>query len=280
MLEAVLFAVAGVMLLIGTITDIRTREVPDWLNFAGIAAGIGVRSLWSLSANEWSALLSGVLGFAAFFIIAVLMYYTGQWGGGDSKLMMALGALFGLAFSLDNAAIGFIVWLLFVGAAYGMLWSAVLAVRNWRAFVQRCGMLAKSIRWAHGPVLAVLLFGIAFAIASDDSAMRVLMLVIALAVPVLFYTSIGVKAVEQCCMLRTVRTGQLTEGDWIAKPVHVKGKYVCGPKDLGVTKEKISMLKRLKVKSVMIKEGIPFVPSFLIAFFLLALLGSPLQWFF
>jgi Flp pilus assembly protein protease CpaA len=280
MLEPVLFSVAALVLVMGSITDIRMREVPDWLNFAGIIAGLGIRGLWSITTNDWSVLGWGVLGFAALFVIAVLMYYTGQWGGGDSKLLMALGALLGLEFSLGSPVVVFIIWALFVGAAYGLVWSMVLAARDWAGFVSRFRSVSRSVRWAHLPVLGVLVFGIAFAIASDDELFRILVLIIALAVPALFYAAIGVKAVEQCCMYKTLRPDQLTEGDWIAKPVVVKGRMIVGPKDLGITKEKIKELKRLNVKNVLVKEGIPFVPSFLIAFVLTVFVGNPLLFLF
>ena len=279
MLEPVLFSIAFVILVIGTYTDIKKREVPDWVNFSGIVAGIGLRTLWSLNTQDWSILGWGLLGFGAFFSLAILMYYTGQWGGGDSKLLMAIGALVGLEFSLDSMAVVFVIWALLAGAAYGLVWSIFLAIKTWSSFTKCYSVLAKNFRWAHVPVWAVFVFGVGFAIASDDELFRILMLVIALVIPVLFYTALGVKAVELCCMHKRVKPSKLTEGDWIAKPVFVNRKYIAGPKDLGISKEKINLLKRLKVKDVIVKEGIPFVPSFLIAFLLSLWLGNPLHWF-
>ncbi len=279
MLEVVLFSIAFVLLVIAAITDLRTREVPDWVNFAGITAGLGIRLLWSLTTKDWSILGWGVVGFVAFFVIACLMFYTGQWGGGDSKLLMALGALFGFEFSLTHMSVMFFIWALIAGAVYGMGWSAVLAVKHWAVFVARFKTIARSVRWAYVPVLAVLVLGIAFAIASDDTLLRGLMFMIAVLVPVLFVATIGVKAVELSCMYKAVKPQQLTEGDWIAKPVTYRGKYVCGPKNLGITKETIQELKRLKIKQVIVKEGIPFTPSFLIAFLLALWVGNPLRWF-
>ena len=277
MLEVVLFSVAFVLLVIGAITDIRMREVPDWTNFAGIVAGLGIRLLWSLQTNDWRVLGWGVLGFVAFFALAILMYYSGQWGGGDSKLLMAMGALFGLEFSLQSAGLTFLLWSLLAGAGYGLVWSIALAVLHWNGFAKQYVKLSRVVRWAHLPVLGVLVLGFAFAIASDDQFFRIIMLVVAISVPVLFYAAIGVKAVEQCCMFKMYPVGRLTEGDWIAKPVRVKGRELCGPKDLGITKEKIQELKRLNVKEVLVKEGIPFAPTFLIAFMLMVLFGSPLS---
>ena len=85
-----------------------------------------------------------------------------------------------------------------------------------------------------------------------------------------------VKAVEKACMLKRVKPSELTEGDWIAKDVIVKNKRICGPKDLGIEKAQIRQLIRLKIKSVIIKVGIPFVPSFLLAFVLTLWIGNPL----
>ncbi|MEM2916690.1 MAG: A24 family peptidase [Candidatus Woesearchaeota archaeon] len=280
MLEAVLFSVMLVVLAVGAYSDIRTREVPDWLNFAGIVAGIGIRALWGVAGNGWAELGYGLLGFIVFFGLATIMYYSGQWGGGDSKLLMAVGTLLGFGFSLKSPSLAFVLWALLAGAAYGVVWSIALAVKNWNSFAKSYGVLSRSVKWAHFPVLAVLALGVAFAIATNDELLRVLMLVVSLVVPLLFYVGLMVKAVENCCMYKFLPVGKLTEGDWIAKVVKVKGSYVCGPKDLGITKEKIEQLKRLRVKEVLVKEGIPFVPSLLVAFVLFLVFGSPLAWFF
>ena len=65
---------------------------------------------------------------------------------------------------------------------------------------------------------------------------------------------------------------KLTEGDWIAEDVKVNGKIICSPKDLGISKEQIKKLKHHNIKKVLVKEGIPFVPSFLIAFVVTSLI--------
>ncbi len=280
MLEPVLFSIAFVILSIAAYTDIRTREVPDWLNFAGIIAGLGLRGVWSISTGDWGIVGAGALGFIVFFVIAVLMYYTGQWGGGDSKLLMAMGALLGMELSLQHPAIMFLMWALLAGACYGLLWSAVLAMRNRTVFISTYTKFARAFRWLHVPVLGVFVLGLAFAIATNDAVLRILSLVLALVVPVLSYVALGIKVVEHCCMIKKRTPDQLTEGDWISKQVTYKGRYLCGPKDIGITKEKIRELKKLNIKTVFVKEGIPFTPTFLIGFALSVWLGSPLKWFF
>ena len=79
-------------------------------------------------------------------------------------------------------------------------------------------------------------------------------------------------------MIRWVDPEKLTEGDWVVQDVVIGGKRICGPKDLGLEMRQIKRLIRLKkqkkIKKVLIKYGIPFVPSFLIAFIVTFLYGN------
>ena len=87
---------------------------------------------------------------------------------------------------------------------------------------------------------------------------------------VLFYIWLFVKIIEESCMIKNVAVSKLTEGDWIFKDVFIGKKYIAGPKDLGISREQIELLKKYsargKIKTVTIKEGIPFIPAFLVAY--------------
>src|SRR3989344_3125195 len=123
-------------LLVASYADIKTREVPDWLSYSLIFSALGIRAIFSVESG-WSIFLSGVLGFTVCFVIACLFYYTSQWGGGDAKLLMGMGAMIGLAypFSADSFnLLFFFLALLFIGAAYGLLWMLMLAVRKRKLF--------------------------------------------------------------------------------------------------------------------------------------------------
>ena len=95
----------------------------------------------------------------------------------------------------------------------------------------------------------------------------------------LYYVWILIKCVEKSSMLVLLPIGRLTEGDWIAKEVYVKGKYVCGPKDLGVSKKQIKLLRQYRqrnlIKNILVKQGIPFIPSFLLALIFTLFWGNP-----
>ena len=97
-------------LLIGSYTDIKKREVPDWLNYSLIFSGLGLRLMYSLATFDYSYLAFGLFGLAVMLIFALFMFYTGQWGGGDSKMLMGLGALIGLRLDINSFLIGFFVY--------------------------------------------------------------------------------------------------------------------------------------------------------------------------
>jgi prepilin signal peptidase PulO-like enzyme (type II secretory pathway) len=81
-------------------------------------------------------------------------------------------------------------------------------------------------------------------------------------------------------MLKRVHPNKLTEGDWIVKDVVIGGKRITGPSDLGISMPQIRKLRALaakgKVRAVLIKQGMPFVPSFTFAFLLYLAFGNVL----
>ena len=397
MIEVLLAVLALVYLVVGAITDIKTREVPDWVSYSAIFAGIGIRLLASLANFDWSYIIAGAFGLVGFGIMAYAMFYLGQWGGGDSKLLIGLGALIGIdvkwgagfgASLLNSFAVAFLVWVLIAGAVYGTVWIIALAFRNRRQFSANARKLFKTRKYKilkyAAFVPALVLVAIAL-FATTDALFRIPLIGLAIILPLTFYLTVAVSAVEKCCMLKLVKPEQLTEGDWIVKDVwtkkfkkeslaqflirnamapknkiisrvsrklycyskyslmkllrllyyllffrnkklseytqiveklvNAKSKkeckqylkqlkpikngaqyfeflkkvcnfdyetiYLCGPKDLGISKEQIRQLLSLKKKRkigrnfrVLIKNGIPFVPSFLLAYLAAIFIGN------
>jgi len=129
-----IYIICIVLLAAASWTDLKTHEVPDWINYSGIFAGLGLRLIWSLYSFDWSFILEGIAGFGAFLGVGVVLFYLGQWGGGDSKLLMALGALLGLKLSFTHITVLFLANLVIVGGAYGFAWSVGLALLNYKKF--------------------------------------------------------------------------------------------------------------------------------------------------
>jgi len=275
-----LLAIALLALLIGTYTDLKTREVPDWLNFTLIASGLGIRLIQTAALGDSNYIYEGLFGFGLAFIVANGMYYSGQWGGGDAKMLMGLGAVLGFDLSFEGFFSGFLINILFVGAAYGLLWSSYLALKNLKAFRGSFNRIAsqKDFLYARIAGLVACTICVVLFFVVSDRIEKFLITIVAVLIMAMLYLWVFVRAVEQSCMLRYIKPTQLTEGDWIAEDVIVQKKRIAGPKDLGVTKEQITQLqsiyKKGKLKKVLVKDGIPFVPSFLIAFFIVLMYGN------
>ena len=89
MLQAILVAVA----LAATVTDLRSRQIPNWLTLGGVVAAFAARSILF----GWPGLLEAVQGLALGLAVYGTLFALRVMGGGDVKLMMALGAVAGPA---------------------------------------------------------------------------------------------------------------------------------------------------------------------------------------
>ncbi|MBI2650758.1 prepilin peptidase [Candidatus Woesearchaeota archaeon] len=279
---AISYVLSFAALFVGSITDLKTREVPDWLNYGLVISGIGLNLLFSIIYSTPSFIINSIIGLAIFFGIAYIMFYAGQWGGGDSKMLMGLGAMIGIDISSlkSQFLFGFFINALFIGAIYGLFWSFWLAFKNKQKFSKEFNkiLLHKNAAMAKRIILLILAVLLIFLFAAKLYYIKILALSLTFVTLATFYLWIFVKAIEKSSMYKSVEPTKLTEGDWIVKDIYVKGKYITGPKDLGISKSQIKKLiefyKKRKVKKILIKEGIPFVPSFLAAFVITLVFGN------
>ncbi len=275
-------SIALIGLFFATITDLKTREVPDWLSYGLICSGLGLNLLFSFIYSNYWFIINSIIGFLVFLIFALVMFYAGQWGGGDSKVIMGLGALIGLNIKQKDfpMLISFFTNMLLLGSIYGLTWSLTLIFKNkkkvWKEF--RRTLHSKKATRMRMLAITLVVTTIILGIIIKETIYKIIMIVLLITTIATFYLWAIVKAIEKVCMIKEVTPHKLTEGDWIAKEIRYKGKYICGPKDLGIEKSQIRMLiklyKKKKIKKVTIKEGIPFVPSFFIAFIVTILFGN------
>ncbi len=277
MLSIVLIIIALFVLLIAAYVDIRTLEVPDWLNYAGIAAGIGIHLIFSLQQWSWWPIASSAIGLGIAFALACLMFYTGQWGGGDAKLLMAMGALIG--FEADKFGFGtsFLINLVFIGGAWGLIWSMGLAIKNAKNFWKTFRALMHQKPYAKLRIMSLISATILIIAAFVMAQFQLELIGLALVTYLLCYLIIFIKGVELSCMHKWITPDKLTEGDWLVHGVKV-GKTHVMPVRLGLGKKQVNLLKRLyaqkKLDKILVKYGIPFTPAFLAAFITTLAVGN------
>ncbi len=108
------------VLLVASWTDMRSRRIPNWLTVGGMIAALAVRG--------WMGpgpMVSGVLGVTLAAVLALPFFAAGALGGGDAKLLMAVGAFMGPAdlarASLVIAIVGGLVALVEAGRRGALL---------------------------------------------------------------------------------------------------------------------------------------------------------------
>lgn len=280
MIDLSLFLIGLAALIAGSINDLRIREVPDWLSYSLIVSAISARLIISLVSSDYSVIIEGLIGFVIMVGLGYLMYYTAQWGGGDSKILMGLGAVFGFKMSFTEGILPLIINILIIGAAYGIVFNVYVALKNKNKFKKEFLRLVsnKKLKMFRAVFLSFVLIAAAFSLFYFRGHDEVLLLVMLSISIFLFYSIIAAKAIERSCMVRYVDISKLREGDWIAEEIYDKKNLICGPKDLGISKKQIKTIKKMfqsgKIKKVKIREGIPFVPGILLAYIFTYLFGN------
>lgn len=267
MLVDIILVVVGVAwVLAATLFDIKTKEVPDWLSFSFIAVGLGVRSIYSVVSSDAYFLLYGLLGLAVALVIGGAFYYAHIWGGGDSKLLFGLGVVFATAPFFVRSSVPFfavlVVNILVFGALYGVIWSSVLLIKNFKAVMAKAGELLHATLRLRYIMIACVVLALFFTVTVEDRFTRVLLIALAASSILYYLLFVLIKAVEQIAMYKATPVSALRVGDWIAEPVRVGRKVVAGPKDYGLTQDKIDFLRKHKIRDVIVKEGMAFVPAF------------------
>ena len=121
-LANLLVAILAAMLIVVAAGDLRNRLIPNWLNLAIALTAI---PFWWLSGYALWPDIAIQIGLAAgLFMFFAIIFHLGMMGGGDVKLLAALGLWLPLA--------SMVKLLVIMSIAGGVLTLVILA-RKWRA---------------------------------------------------------------------------------------------------------------------------------------------------
>lgn len=260
-----LWVLALIWIIFATIQDLKTREIANWLNFSLIIFVLGFRFFYSLFVSDGFVFFyQGLIGLGVFFIIGNMLYYGRMFAGGDAKLMIALGVV--LPFSgnfFDNLKIfaSFLLIFLFVAAFYSLIFSLVLALKNFKSFRKEFNRLINKYKKI---VYSVMLLGL---VLMAFGLFEIIFFSLGILVFILPYFYIYAKAVDETSMIKKISTRKLVEGDWLYKDLRMGNKMI-NAKWEGLKKEEIARIKK-KYKTILVRQGIPFAPVFLISFLML-----------
>lgn len=94
--QIIFLAAVGGFTLTAALIDLKWRRLPNWLNLAALIAALITHTVFS----GLSGLGFALIGFATGFGILFVLWLIGGGGGGDVKLMGALGAWLGASLTL------------------------------------------------------------------------------------------------------------------------------------------------------------------------------------
>jgi Flp pilus assembly protein protease CpaA len=251
-------------MIISSIQDFKRREVENWWNFSFIAFVLVFRAFLSVQTWNYMYFVWGIIGLIVGFILANAFYYARIFAGGDAKLLMALCTVLPLSLSWNVNLYLLILFLIFFvvsGSIYGVIYSLFLTIFNYKRlkveFSKYFKKYKRLIYYIDCALLLVILIFIFFKFYMG----------IALCIVLMFssFLLIFAKSVESCCMERLVAVSDLTIGDWTIKSIKA-GKRLIKPNWEGLNENELKVIQKYCRGKVLVKQGIPFVPVFLITF--------------
>ena len=259
-----IFFLALIWLIFAVIHDLKTREIPNWINISLIIFVLGFRFFYSIFSENLAFFYQGVIGVGIFFIIANLLYYGKFFAGGDAKLMIAFGAILPPTESFSvNLSIFSMFFLIFfiVGALYTIFSTIYLSFSNFQIFKKEFSKIFEKNRKR---IFTVFILGIILML---FGFWQEIFFILGILIFLLPYFYIYVKAVDEACLVKEIPTNRLREGDWLYKNIKLDKKIIQANWG-GLNKKEISLLKK-KYKTILIRYGLPFSPVFLISFLIL-----------
>ncbi len=248
--------------------DLKTTEIPDWIPYFMILFGIILNSLESLIQWNFFIILSSITIGLGFLGLGFLMYYAGQWGGGDAKLLSAIGFLLpalprNMSKSILPFPASFLFNLFLVGAAYMILYAFVLALVKRKILFKFFEDVKASYKiFTLGSIFLFLTFILLNFILSLYLKVRFKLIesIKYSLLPLAFTTSVFLlwkfaKVVEQVGFKQKIPVSKLKVGDVLENSKLWEG----------LNEKEVEKIKRSGKKYVVIKEGVRFAPAFPLA---------------
>jgi prepilin signal peptidase PulO-like enzyme (type II secretory pathway) len=132
MLEMVSTVIAFIGSTVAGLWDLKTTEIPDWIPHSMIILGLLIAGIESFINWDYWYILNSVIVGVCLLGFGFLMYYFGQWGGGDAKILSAVGFLIPTApfpsYLMFPFPVSFLFNVFFIGAGYMLLYALVFAL--------------------------------------------------------------------------------------------------------------------------------------------------------
>jgi len=255
-----LFVFYFIGLLIVVFQDIKRREIDDWLNLFLFFSGIGF--LFFSKELVFSHISIVMFGFFIFImcLLSLVFYYSRFFSGGDAKLFFAIAPLlYDIMFNeaLNNIFV-FVTCLVLCGSVYSLIYAIFLFFRDFEKIKR---IFVAEFRKTYLRVLSMLGIIFIFMMFVD----RIFAFVGLFFLLFVFLMAFA-KSLENVSMKKVISAKQVREGDWLFYDLKIGGRKFEKDWD-GLGEEDVIFIRKFN-KKVVVKDGIPYAPSFLFALIL------------
>ena len=281
--QAVALATAFAGSTISAIWDLKTTEIPDSIPYIMIAIALITYGVQSYAEGNYWVIGNSLIVGLSLLGFGFLMYYFGQWGGGDAKLLSAIGFLLpvmpiGFSSLRFPFPLSFLFNLFLVGAVYMLFYALVMAASNRRIvskFLNDVKSSSKILFLSSASLFFVFIFlnllvATTFSIAIDADFLvknSVIPLVATIFIVLIWKFA---KAVEEIGFKEKIPVSKLKIGD---VPIYFKLWE-------GITEKELRKIKKSGKRFIWIKSGVRFAPAFPLALLFTLLVGDGILFFF
>jgi len=270
MFETISFLIALVGSALAGLYDLKITptEIPDEIPYAMIGLALVLICIQSVVQSNFNILAESLMYGISLLLFGYVMYRFGQWGGGDAKILAAIGFLSPNLSSPAKIiqfpfALSYLINVFLIGAVYMLVYALVMSLINRKiifAFFKSVKSSSNLILISSPIMFLLFLFGNWSLLSLFDMAVN-LQSVVVNSIIILFVSIIMfliwffVKAVEETGFKKRIPISQLRIGDVLLESKVWEG----------ITGKELKKIKKSGKKSVWIKSGVCFAPVFPLA---------------
>jgi len=272
MVNSFLIGVISFGLILAIIQDIKRKEIDNWLNLLIFISGTIYILIESIITKEYFILFYFLMTFIGIFLLANILYYSNIFAGGDYHLLLALTPLFVTTqFNLIFSNIFlFLILLIFSGSFYGLFFSIFLYFKNFKKIKEETKKELRKNKIKFFLIISIITTPLIFI-----NSLLILIPILLILTPFLFSIA---KVLQEKVLTKKISVKNLKVGDWLAEDIEIN-KELIKSDFKGISLKELRLIQKQK-KFIIIKEGIPFAPAFIIAFILYLIFRSQLITYF
>lgn len=278
------------LLLLGSIEDLKTGEIPEWISHSLIFGILIIGLLLSLSRWNPFFFATTLVNSIIFSIVSCVFFYTGQWGGGDVKLATGIGGLIALIEAVEYARPNmvmfenpisplFVFWInmAIISVPYVIVYSVFLGLKSVRV-KEKIGEYFSDIKLTLLFLFLLLSLPVSVGVFGFPFYVKIYFIVF-------FFTMLMVylKLIEAYALRMQIPVSRLKLGDIVAEDVWVGGEKIASKRNIeGLTQMQVDEIKTNAAQGIIppqidVKWGVKFAPVLFLAVLATVYLGNLME---